>query len=91
MISVFTPFKVPNGFYIWNTGAIISIHMWGLNVCLHFCCVYGAMLRYSTLLKRTISARNSTVARAQDFVENEELLLPILKAFCYWTRSLHAT
>ena len=38
-----------------------------------------------------IPARNVTTEHARDFVANEELLLPILKAFAQYTRSLLAT
>ena len=36
-------------------------------------------------------ARNSADGRGQDFVTNDDLLLPILQAFLQLTRSLHAT
>ena len=36
-------------------------------------------------------AENAIDAHLQDFVGNEELLIPILKAFAQCTRSLHAT
>jgi hypothetical protein len=40
---------------------------------------------------KMIPARNVTDAHAQDFVMNDELLLPTPKAFVLCTRSLHAT
>jgi hypothetical protein len=41
--------------------------------------------------KEMMPARNTIQAHAQDFVEKDELLLPILKAFAQYTRSLHTT
>ena len=38
-----------------------------------------------------IHASNAIDVHAQHFVVNEKMLLPILKAFAQYTRSLHAT
>jgi hypothetical protein len=38
-----------------------------------------------------ITARNATNVQGQDFMANDELLLPILKAFAQCTRSQYAT
>jgi len=38
-----------------------------------------------------VPARNVTIEHARDFVANDVLLLPILKAFTQYTRSLDAT
>jgi hypothetical protein len=41
--------------------------------------------------REMIRATNATDTHAQNFVANDELLLPILKSFAYCTKSLHAT
>ena len=57
-------------------------------------CIGGWMSTISRILtidQEMIRSRNTIDERAQDFVMNYELLLPVLKAYTQWTGSLHST